>query len=252
MNTGPFPEVKRVCSDLPLFFIEVVTSTNTFMKEWSQEVTLENGTALYAGDQTSGRGRPGNQWIHVPGNLALSFWISGGAEEVFPWTLKSAFILLEFLSEMGLPSCLKYPNDVWLQDPPGKIAGILVEKVRNGFVIGIGVNRVAPSEIPKARGFERLPEMHRLAQELTSRFHRRFMDHPSDRIPLEQILERLNDLLLWKGRWVALKGPQGPSVGKIICLDPTGRLLLTASDGQRFLLHETVRALELVGESDES
>ncbi|MHB1604888.1 MAG: biotin--[acetyl-CoA-carboxylase] ligase [Leptospirales bacterium] len=244
--------MKRISPDLPLFFLDVVESTNTFMKELGQDGTLEEGTVLYAGEQTAGRGRPGNKWIHLPGNLAMSLWVSNTVDDDASWTLKAVFILLEIFSGLGIDCSLKYPNDVWLMNPPGKIAGILVEKVKNGYVIGLGVNRFAPPSIRKAAAFEGLPDIHQLAWKYTSLFHQAYLSSSSDRISLDLILERLGDHLLWKGRWVVWKGPDGPSIAKIIRLDQTGRLLVMASDGHSFLLPGTVQGLELVGESDGS
>ncbi|MHB1286160.1 MAG: biotin--[acetyl-CoA-carboxylase] ligase [Leptospirales bacterium] len=246
--TGSFPEPRLVHPDFPLFFLDSVDSTNTFMKEWSQRRSLQQGTALYAGIQTSGRGRPGNKWQHFQGNLALSLWVAcqGKTEKGIPWTLKAAFVLQEVLSGLGVPCVLKYPNDIWLKDQTGKIAGILVERVQKGWIIGIGVNKAAPPGLARFGAWEDLPDMHQLAILYSTQFFQEFLSSSSRSLPEKDILERLNRLLLWKGRWVAWKAPHGPLIGKIIQIGMTGQLEVTTPDGCNIVLPETVRSLELL------
>lgn len=247
MSKGAVPEPRQVSSDFPLFFLESVESTNTFMKEWVRSSSLRQGTVLYAGTQTAGRGRPGNRWLHFPGNLAMSLWVSTEKTgEEIPWTLKAAFVLLELLSDLGVPCVLKYPNDIWLEDPPRKIAGILVEQVNRGAVIGLGVNRRTPPGMEHFGACEALPGMHQLALGYGKRFFRTFLSNGSASVSQAAILERLNGALLWKGRWVAWKGQNGPLVGKINRLGKTGQLEVATSDGKDILLPETVRSLELL------
>lgn len=246
--TGPFPEPRLVRTDFPLFFLDSVDSTNTFMKEWSRRSSLQQGTALYAGIQTSGRGRPGNKWQHFQGNLALSLWVAreGDTECGIPWTLKGAFVLLEVLSGLGVPCGLKYPNDIWLKDQSGKIAGILVEKVQKGWIIGIGVNRTAPPGSTRIGAWEDLPDMHQLAFLYSRQLFQRFLSNNPPFLLESEILERLNRVLLWKGRWVSWKAPNGPLIGKIIQIGKTGRLEVKTPDGGNIMLPETVRSFELL------
>jgi biotin-(acetyl-CoA carboxylase) ligase len=229
----------------PLFYLEEVESTNTFLRKWGESGTLESGTSLYAERQTRGRGRPGNVWIQNSGNLALSLWIGAdhAGDETIAWTLKMAYCLLEELSEHKLDCALKYPNDLWKREPPGKIGGILVERSRKGWTIGVGLNRYAP-DVPQAAGWESLPEMHRLARAVSGRFYRIFLDRNVKPVSSRMILERLNQNLLWKGLWVSWKSRGKPEVGKIQALGASGRLEVLLPSGVSIEIPETVRTLE--------
>ncbi len=247
------PFLRQMRATPPLFFQEEVDSTNTFLRKWGESGVLESGTALYAGHQTRGRGRPGNVWIQAPGNLALSVWVGNDhtGDKTLPWTLKMAYCLLEELSEHRLDCALKYPNDLWKREPPGKIGGILVERSRKGWTIGTGLNRNDPG-VPKASGWELLPEMHRLAWSVSERFYRIFLDPNAEAVSSLKILERLNQNLLWKGVWVAWKRGGKPEVGQIRAIGASGRLEVLIPSGLSIEIPETVRTLEPMDRKSET
>lgn len=110
---------------------------------------------LVAEDQTRGRGRLGRDWVSSMG-ASLTFSLSlplaptqwGGLSLAVGLALAEA---LDPLTEGSLPRIvLKWPNDLWLADGPGrgrKLGGILIETVSVGqrrmCVVGVGLN-VAP------------------------------------------------------------------------------------------------------------
>ena len=233
----------------PLFYLESVDSTNSFLKDWSRKKILLSGTGVYAGNQTGGRGRRGNRWLHAPGNLALSVWV--GDQEPppsLPWTLRLAWTLLFFLRSRSVSCQLKYPNDIYLSSDSRKLAGILVEKTSGGSVLGVGLNRFLPEGFSGASAWEDLPDHHILALSLTELFTSHFLG-PSDKsvIP-DDILNDLNRILLWKGEWVAWKeeGQFSTGLGKIVGLDSSGRLLVQDTRGDNRTLPETIRSVERV------
>ena len=249
MSPARLPEPVRVNGDLSLYYLETVGSTSTYLKEWSRQKRLLSGTALYAGEQTSGRGRRGNRWVHVPGNLAMTIWMTeSDLPGDPPWTLKMAWTLLGYFSEIGSPCLLKYPNDIHLSSESGKVAGILVERINKGYLIGVGINRFPPEEVKNAAGWSALPDHHAMALSLSRRMRDQFLLPGKERVPSSVLVDELNRRLLWKGEWVVWKetGSDALSLGKIVRLDGTGRLEVSDSNGVSRYLPETVHTVRRV------
>lgn len=99
--------------------------------------------------QTDGKGRQGRPWLSGRGNLYLSFFI---AHHQLPLTWIPHWIasgLMDALIEFGAPApvlAIKWPNDI-LVNGTDKIAGILCEKVKEGVVVGVGVNLISSPEV---------------------------------------------------------------------------------------------------------
>ena len=128
-------------------------------------------TLLVAQQQTAGRGRLGRSWESAPG-ASLTFSLSLPVRRA-DWSGLSLTVgtavadALDPLSAGGTPRIgLKWPNDLWLLDAPGrgrKLGGVLIEAVSLGqqrvAVIGIGLN-VQPVQLdePVASLSEILPD----------------------------------------------------------------------------------------------
>ncbi|AIA30384.1 biotin--protein ligase [Leptospirillum ferriphilum YSK] len=231
----------------PLFYLDAVSSTNSFLKNWSRKENLSSGTGLYAGTQTGGRGRRGNRWCHVPGNLALSIWVEEQVSPLPPWTLRLAWTLLSYLRSRHIPCQLKYPNDIYLSSNALKLAGILVEKTSRGAVLGVGLNRFLPEGLAAA-ACEDLPDHHILALSVTELFYAHFLEEKNSPPEIARVLNELNEQLLWKGDWVAWReeGEGNAGLGKVIDLDLSGRLRVLEPSGHHRLLPETIRSVERV------
>ena len=101
-----------------------------------------------ARQQTAGRGRRGNAWISVPGNLYATLLVCDPAapenapELSFVAALALHDAIVDRAAKLLEKLALKWPNDV-LYDGQ-KLAGILIEsetiEVRLAVAIGIGVN----------------------------------------------------------------------------------------------------------------
>lgn len=107
--------------------------------------------------QTAGRGRGGRPWRSPPGNVYLSCTVPGlpcspaDLPTFLPWAM--ALAVGDVLARYGVPSSLKWPNDVRVEGR--KVAGILVETVSGargveGAVVGVGVNvGMGPDELSR-------------------------------------------------------------------------------------------------------
>jgi len=119
-------------------FFQTLESTNTFMKEHISD--FKHGDMVCAKIQTAGRGRRSRSWVSTEGNLHTSFVL----EQVdrtytnFEVVMKSSVAIVKLLTTLGIPAKIKYPNDIVVEHR--KIAGILIEKVADVFIVGIGIN----------------------------------------------------------------------------------------------------------------
>ena len=117
-----------------------------------------HGTAVLAGEQTSGRGTKGRGWHSAPGlGLYVSFILRGPEDGAVPFPhlvpLAAGLAASDAILEAaGLETRLKWPNDILFEGK--KLGGILAEGVgagsAGGFVIvGIGLNvRHAAADLP--------------------------------------------------------------------------------------------------------
>ncbi|HET9823434.1 MAG TPA: biotin--[acetyl-CoA-carboxylase] ligase [Burkholderiaceae bacterium] len=119
---------------------------------------------LVAEHQTLGRGRLGRSWMSVPGaSLTFSLGVPMAPRDWWGLSLAAGVALADALDprEPGVPPRvgLKWPNDLWLIDAPGrgrKLGGILIETVAvraaRMVVVGVGLNIAA---LPAATGAAR-------------------------------------------------------------------------------------------------
>lgn len=115
-----------------------------------------HGTAVFARQQTAGRGRLGRHWVSPRGNLHVSFVLRYDLAPArqgalgFAAALAVADVVDQHLPDGGRAR-LKWPNDVLVEG--AKIAGILLEADASPdnpwLVLGVGVNlRHAPPDLP--------------------------------------------------------------------------------------------------------
>jgi len=131
-------------------YLDVTTSTNDYAVTLAKSGAVD-GTTIFAGSQTSGRGRRGHTW-HSPSDVGLymSVILRGKTPPVI--TLLAGVVVADSInSQLDLSVELKWPNDVLIADRCGatdckslKVAGILAESLPveagDGLVLGFGIN----------------------------------------------------------------------------------------------------------------
>jgi len=120
--------------------IEKTDSTNEYLKNKKNK---SNYCGVIAKKQTKGRGTRGRIWFADEGSLIFSFVIKEDKNISMLEYLKLPLIvgmsLLKTLTELeDLPFMFKWTNDIYLYDK--KLSGILVEKIGDEFIVGIGLN----------------------------------------------------------------------------------------------------------------
>lgn len=123
-----------------VYRFEEIDSTNIFLK--NKKDLKEYDTAI-AKVQNAGRGRRGNVWISQEGAALFSFAVKHEKEipmeEYLKLPLVTGFALMKVLEEEESAGFMfKWTNDIYLNDK--KISGILIEKIDDFFIIGIGIN----------------------------------------------------------------------------------------------------------------
>ena len=150
------PSIKLMKFDIRYF--ESVGSTMDIARDEAASGAAE-GLVIQAGEQVSGRGRRGNQWISPKGNLYQSILLRPERPRA-EWGQLSFVIAVALLKSLEEIKChetinLKWPNDVLVQEK--KISGILLE-AGDGYIIpGIGVNiEHAPEDRSKISDFSNI------------------------------------------------------------------------------------------------
>lgn len=139
-----------------VLYLPVVNSTNTFLRENSEDLSV--GTVVWAGMQTRGRGRGDNRW-ESPGGKGLYFSALfktqsfGGSTPIY--SLAAGLAVKEGIEDYAVNAGLnprfidlKWPNDLLIAGK--KVAGILLESSQktDGYhiVLGVGVNAAVDEE----------------------------------------------------------------------------------------------------------
>jgi BirA family biotin operon repressor/biotin-[acetyl-CoA-carboxylase] ligase len=242
--------------DLPPFFavhrFDTIGSSNDEARRQADAGAPE-GTLIWAGEQTTGRGRRGRNWTSPPGNLYLSLVLRPAVDIAVAPQLGfvCAIALGEAVAGM-LPDGdtrvrYKWPNDLLVDG--AKISGILLEAGpgRTGggsraypiyIVAGIGVNIAsAPTDLPyRAIHLVEAGAVAATPQALLKRFASRFEAGYRDwqRGGFAPVRER------WLAAGHAAGDPMAVRIdenellnGRFVDIDPSGALLLELPTGER-------------------
>ena len=123
-----------------LKYFQSVSSTNQKAKAYVKN-NFKHGYTLITKNQTCGRGRRNNIWFSVP-NKSLTFSLMVNQKEfnntkLLP--LISGLAIIKAIKEYSGIACkVKWPNDIILNQK--KIGGVLIEKINDILIIGIGIN----------------------------------------------------------------------------------------------------------------
>ncbi len=167
----------------PLLRYEELDSTSSECSRLLREGKAKAPFAVWARQQSAGRGRRGHQWLSPTGNLFLSFVLSAGdvpAADMGLLPLKVAnLVSWWFATKFDIRVTLKWPNDIYYGG--AKLGGVLCESSTQGerwgdVIVGIGLNiNVAPdvadqSTVALRRVLGRAEDVERLAHSLTRFF----------------------------------------------------------------------------------
>lgn len=205
---------------------------------------VPEGHWLRAIRQSAGRGRRGREWIAPEGNLTCSTIVNLRASD--PPVHSLAFVAAlavhdVVVAELGsaAQAVLKWPNDVLIEG--AKICGVLLERVRDHVVAGIGINVESAPKVPgrattslRAAGGASQVEM--VLEHLAACF--------GDRLAKWRQEGLAATLAEWQRRASPIGTPmlvtldeEGMLAGAFAGLDPDGALRLRLADGSLRVVH---------------
>lgn len=137
-----------------IYFNNCASTQDELIDFLNQDYLSEDFLAVYTFNQTKGRGQYGNSWENLPEkNLAYSFALKTKNINVSDtcFNFYTAILVRDFIANLTKTEVkIKWPNDLILKNK--KICGMLFEKNKNYFVVGIGINILQENfkNLPKA------------------------------------------------------------------------------------------------------
>jgi len=117
-------------------------STQSYLVEQVREGIITEPMAVITEEQTRGLGSRNNSWEGGRGNFFASIAVAADAlpDDLLPQSASIYFahIFKDILLKIDPDVWLKWPNDLYHHD--AKIGGVMTQKLKDFFVIGIGVN----------------------------------------------------------------------------------------------------------------
>ena len=137
-----------------IYFNNCASTQDELIDFLNQHYLSEDFLAVYTFNQTKGRGQYGNSWENLPEeNLAYSFALKTKNINISDtcFNFYTAILVRDFIANLTKTEVkIKWPNDLILKNK--KICGMLFEKNKNYFVVGIGINILQENfkNLPKA------------------------------------------------------------------------------------------------------
>lgn len=229
----------------PSDLLEVVPITGSTSADLAARLVagdrVAEGAWLIADRQTAGKGRQGREWQDGGGNFMGSTVVHLRAGDPSPETLAlvAGLALHEVVNpRLAEPAVLKWPNDVLVGG--AKLAGILLERVGEAVVVGVGVN---------------LAQAPRVADRATTSLADLGVATDRDAFAADLARQFATDLYRWRSfglgpivtRWAAAGHPRGIPLeaddqgerlsGTFAGLTDAGALQLRLADGNLRVIH---------------
>jgi BirA family biotin operon repressor/biotin-[acetyl-CoA-carboxylase] ligase len=215
-------------------------STNADVASAARAGGAGEGLVVVAEHQAGGRGRLDRQWESPPRaailmSALLRLRVPPSALSLVP--LVAGLGVVEAVRSVGhVDATLKWPNDILAGDR--KLAGILVERVDDAVVVGLGINvstRRDELPVPTATSLaleggatDREP----LVKELLRALDRRFADYEKAGGEPHAVLPAYREVCATLGQRVSLARPDGgTTTGLAVDVDETGRLVVRDDSG---------------------
>lgn len=230
--------------------LDEVDSTNNYAMALIQKREIEDIIAVFAREQTHGKGRRGKHWVsNKAENIMLSIavpmqWLDVSRQ--FEISVATALSCRDVLKSFVLSNLfIKWPNDIFIND--SKAGGILIENVIKGkiwqwSVIGIGLNinqekfevENSATSLKKITG--KNFDVIQLSEKLYSIVLNRIEEIRKGKF--KTLLEEYNSNLYGRGMMVKLKKQNIVFKTTIDCVASSGELITTDSKVRKFVFDE--------------
>lgn len=217
------------------------SSTNDIARRYAQD-SENNGLAIFAEEQTEGRGRAGNQWhSRRSDSILCSILLIANKLNTELLSLTCAVAVADAIGKPGgHQAYIKWPNDIMIDRK--KVAGILLEATsgnnRNICIVGIGINchqqeNDFPAELQKTatsidlESHSVVDRMHLAKRLLYS------IDHWLEAAlqNKQDVIDQWHNLSIQYGHRVTLRFNRKKFAGNCIGIDPDKGLILQLDTG---------------------
>lgn len=223
--------------DAPLLRSVVVVDEVGSTQDLARERGPRSGDVIVARRQMTGRGRFGRRWVDTEGaGIAVSMVMPAPAAEQL--VVRSAVAVARAIEQCSgdrVTVGIKWPNDLLAPDG-GKLGGILIERVDDLAILGVGINvrqRDFPPEIA-----DRARSLAMLGIEVTREDLLAALLVSVDRwfeAPAEQVLEHYRHRDVLRGRVVRLAVGDRVIEGHVLDIDPGKGIRVRTEQGEVLL-----------------
>lgn len=200
-----------------IYFNNCASTQDELIDFLNQHYLSEDFLAVYTFNQTKGRGQYGNSWENLPEeNLAYSFALKTKNINISDtcFNFYTAILVRDFIANLTKTEVkIKWPNDLILKNK--KICGMLFEKNKNYFMVGIGINILQENfkNLPKAGSVLSQTGLSFELKGFTESFHQYLFEHlvqkeiPNNILELYQLhLYRKNEVSVFEKNEVRQNG----------------------------------------------
>jgi BirA family transcriptional regulator, biotin operon repressor / biotin---[acetyl-CoA-carboxylase] ligase len=124
-----------------IIYFDEINSTNTYLK--NNFNNLSDFSLVFSDVQTHGRGREKRKWESLSKNFHFSLLLKdlNFLDFITHLPIFISIVLKNSILEYSkIDTKIKWPNDIYYKE--FKLAGILIEFIKDNFIVGIGLNAV--------------------------------------------------------------------------------------------------------------
>ena len=231
-----------------IYFNNCASTQDELIDFLNQHYLSEDFLAVYTFNQTKGRGQYGNSWENLPEkNLAYSFALKTKNINVSDtcFNFYTAILVRDFIANLTKTEVkIKWPNDLILKNK--KICGMLFEKSKNYFVVGIGINILQENfkNLPKAGSVLSQTGLSFELKAFTESLHQYLFEHLVQKEIPNNILELYHLHLYRKNEVSVFEKNKVRQNGIIKNVDETGHLWIDLeNEGLQKFFHKEIELL---------
>ena len=231
-----------------IYFNNCASTQDELIDFLNQHYLSEDFLAVYTFNQTKGRGQYGNSWENLPEeNLAYSFALKNKNINVSDtcFNFYTAILVRDFIANLTKTEVkIKWPNDLILKNK--KICGMLFEKSKNYFVVGIGINILQENfkNLPKAGSVLSQTGLSFELKAFTESLHQYLFEHLVQKEIPNNILELYHLHLYRKNEVSVFEKNEVRQNGIIKNVDETGHIWIDLeNEGLQKFFHKEIELL---------
>ena len=231
-----------------IYFNNCASTQDELIDFLNQHYLSEDFLAVYTFNQTKGRGQYGNSWENLPEeNLAYSFALKTKNINVSDtcFNFYTAILVRDFIANLTKTEVkIKWPNDLILKNK--KICGMLFEKNKNYFVVGIGINILQENfkNLPKAGSVLSQTGLSFELKAFTESLHQYLFEHLVQKEIPNNILELYHLHLYRKNEVSVFEKNEVRQNGIIKNVDETGYIWIDLeNEGLQKFFHKEIELL---------